>query len=169
MVWGKATNEISVCKWQYVAPLVAPSVHHWVPLRELLTTTSHVAPVLLTHVAQWPLQNHYAPLMLLDHYAHYATTTCTTKFVNAYYEAHVCTIHYTYKYPSLHLHATTSGMHHYAPLCASFVNPQSLILRHILRCFTHFSCMKVSELQISIIASPCLPLVAPSNHILSGW
>ena len=39
---------------------------------------------------------------------------------------------------------------------------------HILRCFTHFSCMKVSELQISIIASPCLPLVAPSNHILSG-
>ena len=55
--------------------------------------------------------------------------------------------------------------HHYAPV---LLTPNLLILRHILRCFTHFSCMKVSELQISIIASPCLPLVAPSNHILSG-
>ena len=37
----------------------------------------------------------------------------------------------------------------------------------ISRCFTHFDCMKVSELQMSIIARPLLPLVAPSNHILS--
>ena len=28
---------------------------------------------------------------------------------------------------------------------------------------------KVSELQMSIIERPCLPLVAPHNHILSGW
>ena len=61
--------------------------------------------------------------------------------------------------------------YHWLPLTTIDIvgdNREFEVLRHFLRCYTHYNWLMVLELQMSITVCPWLSLVAPSNHGFGG-